>query len=189
MPCFDAPSICFSTLWCIYNADLILCDYCTKAFHLECHIPRLDQIPKGTWRCCECSATLYKKRQHCGECKDCLRPDCGKCTACQRKKKFGGDSKHLKPCKERNCRNMRFVPPETMSNEGTRSMKSKEKEIKLKSNRRTDFKSVVNSSNSVVSRNSLNLDCPFKSSFKPTINNGFNCTKYKIVRMSNTNNI
>lgn len=38
------------------SADLVLCDYCEKAFHMKCHIPRLDKTPAGKWKCCECIA-------------------------------------------------------------------------------------------------------------------------------------
>ena len=165
---------------CVF-LDLILCDFCDKAFHLECHIPRLLHIPNGVWQCCECSAASYKKRQRCGECVDCLRPDCGKCTACKRKKKFGGDGKHLKPCKDRKCKNMRFAAPETMPNIGTCPMKSKEMAIK-----RSGFKSMPNLSSNIESRNSLDLGCPFRRSLKSTSHNGFNCKKYKIVRLKST---
>lgn len=30
--------------------------YCHKAFHLKCHIPPLNEVPEGDWRCCECTA-------------------------------------------------------------------------------------------------------------------------------------
>jgi hypothetical protein len=174
--------------WCAFlPLDLILCDYCPKAFHMICHIPRLFEIPQGEWRCCECSAAMYKKRQRCGECKACLRPDCGVCSACKSKKKFGGDGKHGKSCKERNCKNMRFAAPERVSNSGTCPFNSGEKNVKLH-RRRPSFKSVVKSSSNRISNNPLKLlDCPFQSSFEATPNNGLNSPEIKIIRLKPSN--
>ena len=92
---------------CYDGGELILCDYCPKAFHLECHIPRLYVVPDGKWRCCECSATTRRKKQRCGECEDCLKPDCGECTPCLNKECFGGDGSYGKACKYRQCKYMR----------------------------------------------------------------------------------
>ena len=92
---------------CYDGGDLIMCDYCPKAFHLECHIPRLYVVPDGKWRCCECSATTRRKKQRCGECEDCLKPDCGECTPCLNKECFGGDGSYGKACKYRLCKYMR----------------------------------------------------------------------------------
>ncbi len=92
-------------------AELLLCDYCPKAFHIDCHKPRLYDIPDGKWRCCECKAHMNKKRQRCGKCKDCLHPHCGECKSCKSLKKFGGDGKHGGSCRLRKCKFMRFADP------------------------------------------------------------------------------
>lgn len=42
---------------CEDGGDLICCDYCSKAFHLKCHIPPLSHVPFGNWVCCECKAS------------------------------------------------------------------------------------------------------------------------------------
>ena len=81
-----------SSDWCYVcddGGDLLCCDYCEKAFHLPCHIPPLDDIPKGNWKCCECAAVEYKRKMNCGECEACMQDDCGKCTHCLDKPKFG----------------------------------------------------------------------------------------------------
>jgi len=49
-------------------ADLVCCDFCTKSFHLKCHVPILHQKPPGKWKCCECKAP------------EMLLMECGKCT-------------------------------------------------------------------------------------------------------------
>ena len=149
-----------------------------------CHIPRLFEIPQGEWRCCECSASMYKRRQRCGECKACLSRDCGVCSACKSKTKFGGDGKHGKSCKDRVCMNMRFAAPERMSNSGTCPFDSGEKNVKLIGNSR----SLVKSSSTWTSNKSLNLlNSPFQSSTEPTPNNGLNSSKIKILRMKPSN--
>jgi hypothetical protein len=96
--------------------DLVLCDFCPKAFHLECHIPKLHVIPQGEWRCCECSAGLFKRKQRCGCCDACLRSDaCGECAACKTKQRFGGTLKRGgKQCELRQCRDKRYAAPETL---------------------------------------------------------------------------
>lgn len=36
---------------CFNGGDLLCCDYCEKAYHLSCHIPPLNAIPTGLWKC------------------------------------------------------------------------------------------------------------------------------------------
>jgi len=102
---------CVSTI-----SELVLCDFCPKAFHLDCHIPKLHVIPPGEWRCCECSAVLFKRKLRCGCCEACLRSDaCGECAACKTKQRFGGTVKRGgKQCELRQCRNKRYAAPETL---------------------------------------------------------------------------
>ena len=40
---------------CDIGGDLILCDYCTLAYHTHCVFPILYTVPKGTWMCPECT--------------------------------------------------------------------------------------------------------------------------------------
>lgn len=42
---------------CDDGGDLVCCDFCSKAYHLQCHIPPLLRVPDGVWTCCECKAT------------------------------------------------------------------------------------------------------------------------------------
>lgn len=144
---------------------------------MECHIPRLYQIPKGKWRCCECSAVLYKKRQRCGECKDCIRPDCGKCSACKCRRKFGGDGKNVKPCKDRDCKNMRLAAPESINPACAKAVKRI-----LQGNKNSTSKSIDKSIS-----NSVSLDCPFLPSSQPIPRDGLNSGEFKIVRLKPSN--
>ncbi|KAL7541843.1 hypothetical protein ACHAXR_011280 [Thalassiosira sp. AJA248-18] len=97
---------------CCDGGDLVLCDHCSKAFHLQCHIPKLLEVPKGQFRCCECIAVECKRKRRCGECHECTRPDCGTCGYCQSKRAHGGNGSYGKPCKFKRCKNMRFAAPE-----------------------------------------------------------------------------
>ncbi|KAL3827047.1 hypothetical protein ACHAXA_007554 [Cyclostephanos tholiformis] len=85
---------------CFNGGDLICCDYCEKAYHLECHIPPLTEVPNGLWKCQECAAVEYTRMMKCGECRACLREDCGKCSNCLDKPKFGGPNKLKQVCLE-----------------------------------------------------------------------------------------
>ena len=105
-----------SQLLCIYFADLVLCDYCTKEFHKDCHIPKVHDIPEGKWMCCECSAVKFKKKLSCGGCDACLRTDaCGECDACKTKVRFGGTlTRGGKQCELRQCKQKRYAAPESI---------------------------------------------------------------------------
>ena len=49
---FD-PEECFI---CFDGGEIILCDYCNRSYHLECHRPPLKEVPEGKFRCMECVA-------------------------------------------------------------------------------------------------------------------------------------
>lgn len=67
--------------------------------------------------CVEYSALQYVIRCHshivyagskqvgCGQCTGCITSDCGRCSNCADKKKFGGPGKKKQRCKERQCHN------------------------------------------------------------------------------------
>ena len=81
---------------------------------MKCNVPRLREVPRGKWECCECHAVTMKKKQRCGECDACIRPNCGKCTPCLHKKMFGGSGKYGKSCKQRQCPDKRYARPEQL---------------------------------------------------------------------------
>jgi len=191
--CQVVASMCLlltTTVHVQHTADLILCDFCPKAFHMECHIPRLLQIPKGQWRCCECSAMLYEKRQRCGECEGCRNPECGACPACKRKKKFGGDGKHSKPCKDRQCKNMRYAAPERTSIKGNKTTGVKANNVTLNKPAGVKFNNVKRIKSSATEPKAMSSSlvvCPFQTSSEPTPNNGFNSCEVKILRLKPSN--
>ena len=79
------------------------CGYCGKMFHDYCHIPSLSFMKPGKLKCMICVAPIGQRRTRCGQCVACCRPDCGECTYCLDKPKFGGKSLKRKPCKQRKC--------------------------------------------------------------------------------------
>lgn len=49
---FD-PEECFI---CFDGGEIILCDYCNRSYHLQCHRPPLKEVPEGKFKCMECVA-------------------------------------------------------------------------------------------------------------------------------------
>ncbi len=97
------------------GGSLLLCDFCDKSFHLGCHIPPLDSVPFGDFKCCECRAPTLEKLFHCGNCQFCLRDDCGSCLSCRDKPKFGGEGTLKQMCELKQCPNKRYAPPAIVS--------------------------------------------------------------------------
>ena len=46
---------------CSHGGELICCDKCPLAYHLECCEPPLGRIPKGDWKCELCDPKPKKK--------------------------------------------------------------------------------------------------------------------------------
>ncbi|KAL9191156.1 hypothetical protein ACHAXT_000862 [Thalassiosira profunda] len=127
MPLFEGEhdDDCFM---CGNGGDLLCCDYCSKAYHLPCHIPPVAEIPTGLWKCQECAALGYKRLMKCGTCEACTRDDCGTCTACIDKPKFGGLGRLKQACERKNCPFKRFAPPAKAT---PKVSKKKKEEMKL----------------------------------------------------------
>lgn len=98
---------------CDAGGNLILCDYCSKSFHPQCHIPPLTKIPPVDqyWKCCECRAPELVRRYKCGECHACLRQECKRCRYCRDMIKFGGHGILKQACVEKRCPNKRYALP------------------------------------------------------------------------------
>ncbi|KAL9186382.1 hypothetical protein ACHAXT_005620 [Thalassiosira profunda] len=102
----DACFICYD------GGLLVCCDYCEKSFHMHCHVPPLEQVPRrGKWKCCECAASSFSKRFKCGQCEACQREDCGKCLFCLDKPKFGGRLLLKQVCVHKRCPYKRYALP------------------------------------------------------------------------------
>ena len=47
---------------CKDGGQLLCCDHCPLAYHLNCLVPPLKQIPKGDWSCPRCRVSIpYSK--------------------------------------------------------------------------------------------------------------------------------
>ena len=68
----------------------------------------------------------------CGECYACLRKDCGKCSHCLDKPKFGGPNKMKQVCIKKKCPYLRFAPPAKVSTKNSSPGKTKERKKELK---------------------------------------------------------
>lgn len=110
---------------CDNGGMLVCCDHCDKSFHLKCHIPPLEVVPKGNWKCCECAASSYKKRFKCGACEVCLREDCKKCEYCLDMPKYGGLCKSKQVCIHKRCPLKRYAPPATVTPEAKKQKVSR----------------------------------------------------------------
>ena len=100
---------------CEDGGDLVLCSFCDKSFHMECHIPPLSGVPDGDWKCCECKAPELTKLYRCGECTACCRKECRRCRFCRDLKKFGGPGILKQVCIERRCPFKRYALPSTVA--------------------------------------------------------------------------
>ncbi|KAL7510506.1 hypothetical protein ACHAXN_007375 [Cyclotella atomus] len=102
---------------CDDGGELVCCDYCSKAFHCQCHIPPLLEIPGDDWMCCECKATLMTRASKCGSCYECVRENCGACKYCLDKPHFGGQNILKQVCNLKRCPNKRYAPPAKLTEE------------------------------------------------------------------------
>jgi hypothetical protein len=106
---------------CDDGGFLICCDFCSKSFHLLCHIPALGKPPRRRWKCCECRAVERTKKSRCGECHACTRKKCGKCRHCL-------DTSSHETCVLRKCKAMRYAAPECLLTKRKRQHINEEKE-------------------------------------------------------------
>ena len=44
------------------NDELVACDYCDNWVHQTCHVPRLERVPKGKFKCRVC-VEMHEKRK------------------------------------------------------------------------------------------------------------------------------
>ena len=48
---------------CQQGGEIILCDFCPKAYHLVCLDPELDEAPEGKWSCPHCDENGPPERE------------------------------------------------------------------------------------------------------------------------------
>ena len=115
--------VCGLETWWDGN-ELLLCDGCPKAYHIQCLVPALDSVPEGDWLCPACTghsdesarATVQAATEPSSQgltARQAIlrRPDCGKCSNCLDKPKFGGSGVKKKPCKLKQ-QSLDALPPE-----------------------------------------------------------------------------
>eukprot|EP00967_Tisochrysis_lutea_P115691 scaffold185550_cov33-Tisochrysis_lutea.AAC.7 len=82
----EDPCIQCGRPWWIVGNELLLCDGCDGAYHLQCLVPPLTEIPPDDWFCRTCVGQRGVSSGGAGP----VCQDCGKCVACLDKPKFGG---------------------------------------------------------------------------------------------------
>ncbi|XP_072140060.1 histone-lysine N-methyltransferase 2A isoform X4 [Mobula birostris] len=73
-----------------------------------------------------------RRSRRCGQCPGCQVPDdCGQCTNCLDKPKFGGRNVKKQCCKMRKCQNLQWMPSKVPPPKPVNKVKKKEKKTKL----------------------------------------------------------
>ncbi|XP_063797869.1 histone-lysine N-methyltransferase 2A [Pseudophryne corroboree] len=73
-----------------------------------------------------------RRSRRCGQCPGCQVPeDCGICTNCLDKPKFGGRNIKKQCCKMRKCQNLQWMPSKAYLQKQAKAAKKKEKKIKV----------------------------------------------------------
>ncbi|XP_029430000.1 histone-lysine N-methyltransferase 2A isoform X2 [Rhinatrema bivittatum] len=72
-----------------------------------------------------------RRSRRCGQCPGCQVPeDCGVCTNCLDKPKFGGRNIKKQCCKQRKCQNLQWMPSKAYLQKQAKAVKKKEKRTK-----------------------------------------------------------
>nr|XP_033773847.1 histone-lysine N-methyltransferase 2A isoform X1 [Geotrypetes seraphini] len=72
-----------------------------------------------------------RRSRRCGQCPGCQVPeDCGVCTNCLDKPKFGGRNIKKQCCKQRKCQNLQWMPSKAYLQKQAKAVKKKEKKTK-----------------------------------------------------------
>ncbi|XP_058433147.1 histone-lysine N-methyltransferase 2A isoform X6 [Marmota monax] len=89
-----------------------------------------------------------RRSRRCGQCPGCQVPeDCGVCTNCLDKPKFGGRNIKKQCCKMRKCQNLQWMPSKAYLQKQAKAVKKKEKKSKTTEKKEsTIVKSLVDSS-------------------------------------------
>ncbi|XP_063111934.1 histone-lysine N-methyltransferase 2A isoform X3 [Cavia porcellus] len=88
-----------------------------------------------------------RRSRRCGQCPGCQVPeDCGVCTNCLDKPKFGGRNIKKQCCKMRKCQNLQWMPSKAYLQKQAKAVKKKEKKSKTSEKKEsTVVKNVVDS--------------------------------------------
>ncbi|XP_053528383.1 histone-lysine N-methyltransferase 2A isoform X6 [Artibeus jamaicensis] len=85
-----------------------------------------------------------RRSRRCGQCPGCQVPeDCGVCTNCLDKPKFGGRNIKKQCCKMRKCQNLQWMPSKAYLQKQAKAVKKKEKKSKTNEKKESKENSVV----------------------------------------------
>ncbi|XP_046541033.1 histone-lysine N-methyltransferase 2A isoform X7 [Equus quagga] len=85
-----------------------------------------------------------RRSRRCGQCPGCQVPeDCGVCTNCLDKPKFGGRNIKKQCCKMRKCQNLQWMPSKAYLQKQAKAVKKKEKKSKTSEKKENKESSVV----------------------------------------------
>ncbi|KAM5317032.1 histone-lysine N-methyltransferase 2A isoform 5-T5 [Glossophaga mutica] len=85
-----------------------------------------------------------RRSRRCGQCPGCQVPeDCGVCTNCLDKPKFGGRNIKKQCCKMRKCQNLQWMPSKAYLQKQAKAVKKKEKKSKTNEKKESKESSVV----------------------------------------------
>ncbi|XP_043756487.1 histone-lysine N-methyltransferase 2A isoform X6 [Cervus elaphus] len=88
-----------------------------------------------------------RRSRRCGQCPGCQVPeDCGVCTNCLDKPKFGGRNIKKQCCKMRKCQNLQWMPSKAYLQKQAKAVKKKEKKSKTSEKKESKESSVVKNS-------------------------------------------
>ncbi|XP_076432262.1 histone-lysine N-methyltransferase 2A isoform X10 [Peromyscus maniculatus bairdii] len=88
-----------------------------------------------------------RRSRRCGQCPGCQVPeDCGVCTNCLDKPKFGGRNIKKQCCKMRKCQNLQWMPSKAYLQKQAKAVKKKEKKSKTTEKKENRESTVVKSS-------------------------------------------
>ncbi|KAM9660040.1 histone-lysine N-methyltransferase 2A isoform 8-T8 [Trichechus inunguis] len=85
-----------------------------------------------------------RRSRRCGQCPGCQVPeDCGVCTNCLDKPKFGGRNIKKQCCKMRKCQNLQWMPSKAYLQKQAKAVKKKEKKSKTSEKKESKESSIV----------------------------------------------
>ncbi|XP_066102077.1 histone-lysine N-methyltransferase 2A isoform X6 [Saccopteryx bilineata] len=88
-----------------------------------------------------------RRSRRCGQCPGCQVPeDCGVCTNCLDKPKFGGRNIKKQCCKMRKCQNLQWMPSKAYLQKQAKAVKKKEKKSKTSEKKDSKESNVVKNS-------------------------------------------
>uniref|UniRef100_A0A8C2W0V1 Lysine methyltransferase 2A n=1 Tax=Chinchilla lanigera TaxID=34839 RepID=A0A8C2W0V1_CHILA len=109
-----------------------------------------------------------RRSRRCGQCPGCQVPeDCGVCTNCLDKPKFGGRNIKKQCCKMRKCQNLQWMPSKAYLQKQAKAVKKKEKKSKTSEKKESTVVKNVVDSNQKPPPSAREDPAPKKSSSEP----------------------